>query len=106
LAHFAILTPLPGTDLYDRLARADRLLYADFPADYARYDQLTAVFHPRHMTPEQLEEGLRWTAQALGSLPVAARRAWGTLRIARDPLMVAFALGWNRTGFFRRIMTG
>ena len=106
VAHFGILTPLPGTDLYDRMVREGRLLYADFPADYARYDQLTAVFRPRHMTPEQLEEGLRWTAQSLGSLPVAARRAWGTLRVAGDPFMVALALGWNRTGFFRRIMTG
>jgi radical SAM superfamily enzyme YgiQ (UPF0313 family) len=106
LAHFAILTPLPGTDLFDRLAREDRLLYTRFPADYARYDQVTAVFRPHRMTPEQLEEGLRRTAQSLGSLGVAARRAWGTWRTIKDPLVAVLALVWNRTGLFGRIMAG
>jgi radical SAM superfamily enzyme YgiQ (UPF0313 family) len=104
MAHFGILTPYPGTDLYDRLARQGRLLYTDFPADYARYDPLTAVFRPLKMAPEQLEAGLHWTAEALGSRWMAMRRAWGTWRAVQDPIVAALAFRWNRSALFRRIV--
>lgn len=104
VAHFGLLTPNPGTDLYDRLARAGRLLYTDFPVDYARYDLRTAVYRPLHMTPEQLEEGLRWVTQAVGSRAVALRRAWHTWRATGNPLMAFIALRWNRSGFYDRVM--
>jgi radical SAM superfamily enzyme YgiQ (UPF0313 family) len=38
------LTPLPGTRLFDRLQKQDRLLYTDFPQDWARYD-FTEILH-------------------------------------------------------------
>jgi len=71
VAHFGLLTPTPGTDLYDRLAREGRLLYTEFPADYVRYDLRTAVFRPLKMTPEQLEEGAVWATAAISSRSVA-----------------------------------
>lgn len=104
LAHFGLLTPLPGTDLYDRLAREGRLLYTDFPADYARYDLGTAVFRPRNMTPEQLEEGLVWAAQAVGSWRMVARRAWRTWRATGNAVMTVMAFGWNRSGLYHRVV--
>ncbi len=104
IAHFGLLTPYPGTDLYDRLAREGRLLYTDFPADYVRYDLRTAVFRPLHMTPEQLEEGLQWVTRALASWPVVVKRAWHTWRATGNPAMAAIALAWNRTGFYRRVV--
>ena len=104
VAHFGLLTPLPGTDLYDRLAREGRLLYTDFPADYLRYDLRTAVFRPLRMTPTQLEEGLQWATRALASWPVVLKRTWRTWRATRNPMMAAIALGWNRTGFYQRVM--
>jgi len=106
IAHFGLLTPTPGTDLYDRLARQDRLLYTHFPEDYSRYDLRTAVFRPARMTPEELEEGLAWAAQAVGSLGVTMRRTWRTWRATGSLLMAALALGWNRTGLYRRIVDG
>jgi radical SAM superfamily enzyme YgiQ (UPF0313 family) len=104
IAHFGLLTPIPGTDLYDRLAREGRLLYTDFPGDYSRYDLRTAVFRPAKMTPEELEEGLAWAAQTVGSVGVTARRTWHTWRATGSLLMAALALGWNRTGLYRRIV--
>lgn len=104
LVHFGLLTPNPGTDLFDRLAREGRLLYTDFPADHARYDLQTAVFRPLGMTPEQLEEGLLWATEAVGSRSALLRRAWGTWRNTRNPLMTLLALSWNRTGFYRRVV--
>jgi radical SAM superfamily enzyme YgiQ (UPF0313 family) len=104
LVHFGLLTPNPGTDLFERLAREDRLMYTDFPADYARYDLRTAVFRPLRMTPEQLEEGLVWATRAVGSRPVAARRAWRTWRATRNPIMTAIAYRWNRSGLYHRVV--
>jgi radical SAM superfamily enzyme YgiQ (UPF0313 family) len=103
VAHFGLLTPYPGTDLYDRLAEENRLLYTDFPNDYRRYDLQTAVFQPRHMTAEQLEEGLVWATRAVGSRAVAARRAWSTWRETKNPLMAGIAFRWNRSGLFQRV---
>ncbi len=103
LAHFGLLTPNPGTDLFHRLAREGRLLYTNFPADYARYDVCFAAFRPRNMTPEQMEEGLVWATRAIGSPGVIARRAWGTWRNTHNLLMTAFALGWNRSRLCQRM---
>jgi radical SAM superfamily enzyme YgiQ (UPF0313 family) len=104
LAHFGLLTPNPGTDLYRRLAREGRLLHTDFPADYARYDLHTAVFRPMKMTPEQLEEGLVWATQAVGSRSAAVRRAWNTWRATGNPAAAVLALRWNRTGLYHYVV--
>ncbi len=56
-ATFHILTPYPGTGLYDRMASEGRLLHSDWD----RYDTRHAVFRPARMSPEQLEEGY-WQA--------------------------------------------
>jgi radical SAM superfamily enzyme YgiQ (UPF0313 family) len=50
-----VLTPFPGTRLYDRLAAEGRLLY---PGAWERCRLFDVNFRPRHMSPEQLEDGL------------------------------------------------
>jgi radical SAM superfamily enzyme YgiQ (UPF0313 family) len=104
LVHFGLLTPNPGTDLFSRLAREGRLLYTDFPADYARYDLQTAVFRPLKMPAEKLEQGLIWATEAVGSWAAVGRRAWNTWRQTGNPVMTAIALGWNRSGLYRRVL--
>lgn len=106
VAHFGLLTPLPGTDLFDRLAQERRLLYTNFPEDYVRYNLTAATFQPSHMTPEELEEGLVWATRAVGSRAVAARRAWHTWLATRNPAMTAIAYRWNRSGLYQRVISG
>jgi radical SAM superfamily enzyme YgiQ (UPF0313 family) len=52
-----VLTPFPGTPLYDRLAREGRLLK---PRYWDRCTLFDVNYRPRGMTVEQLEEGVRW----------------------------------------------
>ena len=52
-----VLTPFPGTPLYNRLAREGRLLQ---PRYWDRCTLFDVNYRPRGMTVEQLEEGLRW----------------------------------------------
>jgi radical SAM superfamily enzyme YgiQ (UPF0313 family) len=52
-SEFHILTPYPGSRLFDRLKGEGRLLSTSF----ADYTAGKAVFRPRHMSPEELEAG-------------------------------------------------
>jgi len=47
-----IVTPLPGTAMFDRLLQKNRLLYANFPADWARYDLTELTYLPRGFRSE------------------------------------------------------
>ena len=69
-ATFHILTPYPGTPLFERMRAAGRLLHTD----WSRYDTAHAVFHPAHMSPEELEQGWAWCYQHLFSLASIWRR--------------------------------
>src|SRR5262249_33543836 len=48
-ATFHILTPYPGTPLFQDMEAQGRILHRD----WARYDTGHVVFRPRYMTPEQ-----------------------------------------------------
>jgi radical SAM superfamily enzyme YgiQ (UPF0313 family) len=52
LAQFAILTPYPGTAIYNRLAKEKRI----FNFDWTKYDAGNAVYRPLKMTAERLKE--------------------------------------------------
>ena len=54
-ATFNILTPYPGTAVYENLTREGRL----FTENWKHYDHTTVVFQPARMTPRQLAEGQR-----------------------------------------------
>jgi len=54
-----ILTPYPGTPLYDRLNKDGRI----FTKDWTRYNQVDIVFEPKNMTKEELYEGTRYVAK-------------------------------------------
>lgn len=60
---FHILTPYPGTPLFQQMASEGRLLHRD----WSLYDTAHAVFRPRHMSPEELEEGYAWIYERLFS---------------------------------------
>jgi len=74
LAYFNILTPLPGTALFDRYNNAGRI----FDRDWSKYDGKHVVFHPSRMTPEQLQEGFYWANHQFYSLPSIWKRLSGT----------------------------
>lgn len=50
-----ILTPLPGTHVYEQMNSQDRI----FSKNWRDYDHGTVTFYPRNMTPAQLHLGMR-----------------------------------------------
>jgi radical SAM superfamily enzyme YgiQ (UPF0313 family) len=62
-ATFHILTPYPATPLFRQMESEGRLLHRD----WSLYDTGHAVFRPRHMSPEELEQGYGWLYERLFS---------------------------------------
>ena len=90
-----ILTPFPGTPLYDRLEREGRIV----SKDWKRYNQVDVVFKPKQMTEKELFEGSRKVAKQYYSVPNVIKRAVRTFTIVRN-LPAVLPAGTNYT--FRR----
>jgi len=56
LPRYAILTPFPNTDLYNQLEKEKRIT----ESNWALYDVEHVVYKPKHMTKEELLEGIEW----------------------------------------------
>lgn len=98
LLHSSFTTeiPFPGTAIWRRYRDEGRLLTEDYD-EYVGKDHV--VVRPRHMTPEQLQDGIRWLARRYYSPARAARRAWRAMsndklqgvgpKMLRAPALVA-----------------
>jgi len=71
---YCILTPLPGSKTYSQFEREGRLLHKKW--DF--YDGLHAVFQPRNMTADELQQGALRCFQDFYSLSRAMKCAWDT----------------------------
>lgn len=59
LPTFFVLTPLPGTPLYQKMESEGRLLHKD----WSKYNGATVVFKPKLMTEETLQRGFHWVCK-------------------------------------------
>ena len=91
-----ILTPLPGTRLYRRLAQEGRLLYADYPEDWKYYDFTEAVFKPKHMTPDELKEGVAEIYKHTTLRATSLKRALNSLLSTRNLYATIISYVFNR----------
>ncbi len=73
-AAFSILTPYPGTDLYNQLESERRIITHDL----SKYDSDNVVFKPNRMSPEELLEGWKWAQHQFYSPKCAFKRIFGT----------------------------
>ena len=58
---FSVLTPFPGTRIYETLQRENRII----DRGWEKYDMNHVVFRPKKMTPEELQEGFNWAYRRL-----------------------------------------
>jgi radical SAM superfamily enzyme YgiQ (UPF0313 family) len=72
LPSLAILTPLPGTRLYDRMEKAGRII----ERDWAKYTIGEVVFQPKLLTVEELQEGYYWARHQLSSFNSIFKRTF------------------------------
>jgi len=91
-ATFHILTPYPGTKLFQRMELAWRLL----TRDWDRYDTRHAVHRPRHMTAEQLEQGYRQAYKAFYGWSAIVQSSRHHQSARQGLKHLAYAAGWKR----------
>jgi radical SAM superfamily enzyme YgiQ (UPF0313 family) len=58
-----ILTPFPGTPLFDSLDQENRLIHKN----WSQYDTHHVVFKPQNMSAEDLQQGYAWAVKYLAS---------------------------------------
>ncbi|MBU1239952.1 B12-binding domain-containing radical SAM protein [Myxococcota bacterium] len=91
IPRFYILTPMPGSELYNQYKAEGRLLHED----YKRYDGSQCVHRPENISPEKLTEMYWWLNRKVFSLPSIMRRTVLKKEAARRPGVHLFALGAN-----------
>lgn len=74
-----ILTPYPGTPLYDKMERDGRLI----TKDWSKYNQVDVVFKPKNMTEKELWEGARKVAKEFYSWQNILNRNLHILKITK-----------------------
>jgi len=91
-----ILTPFPGTRLYNRLKQEGRLLLTNYPDDWKYYDFAEVLFMPKHMTPDELKEGVTQMYKHTTSRVTSLKRAFNSVIQTKKLLAGAFTYIGNR----------
>ncbi|MEO0185423.1 MAG: DUF4070 domain-containing protein, partial [candidate division WOR-3 bacterium] len=90
-ATFNILTPYPGTRLYQRLKNERRLL----TEDWSMYNHSTVVFKPKNMTIDELIEGYYLLKREFYSISNICRRILRLKEISNPGLVQFFYAVFN-----------
>ena len=77
-AVFNVLTPYPGTRLYERFKEQGRIL----SYDWSHYNNATVVFRPKNMTPSELAEGYYHVKKEFYSLSSMLRHLTFLLQVS------------------------
>ena len=83
-ATFNILTPYPGTDLFEQFQAQNRLI----TEDWKYYDHCTVTYQPKLMTVDRLNEGYKYVRTNYYSLGSIIRRLPANFR---NPLIFSIA---------------
>ena len=73
---FHVLTPLPGTRLFEKLEKEGRI----FDRNWSKYHTGAAVFKPLLMTADELQEGYHWIYREFYSYPNMLKRIFRSPR--------------------------
>jgi len=91
-ATFHILTPYPGTALYQRMTNQGRLLHHDWDL----YDTRHTVFQPARMSPQALENGYWRAYRDFYRWGAIIRGAWSKQTWNGRARHLAYAAGWKK----------
>jgi radical SAM superfamily enzyme YgiQ (UPF0313 family) len=99
-AEFNILTPLPGTPLFDKMDKENRIL----TKNWSRYSQAEVVFQPKNMTPEELYKGTKKVVKEFHKLNNMMKR-WiklPILSLSTSTISSLIAMNISRKIWYRR----
>jgi radical SAM superfamily enzyme YgiQ (UPF0313 family) len=95
-ARFAILTPYPGTPLYKKLEKDNRIL----THDWSQYTRKKVVFQPLNITKEDLQQGFNQISHNFNTIPNILKRDIQSLLHGIYPF--AITVGRNIESYLNR----
>jgi radical SAM superfamily enzyme YgiQ (UPF0313 family) len=101
----SILTPLPGTELFRKLGSEGRLIHADFPEDWQRYDYFEPTIKHPTLDTETLDEACRKAIRGIYSLPLIWYKGFLTFLRTRN-FMATLMLTLNYRHYRRIFLQG
>jgi radical SAM superfamily enzyme YgiQ (UPF0313 family) len=87
VADFCILTPFPGTPLFNRFEKEGRIL----TKDWSKYTMKNVVFEPKNMTAEELLQGVKKMYNEYYSTPYTVKRIVKSLKLGVYPFFMVLA---------------
>ncbi|MHC1742604.1 MAG: radical SAM protein [Syntrophobacteraceae bacterium] len=92
-ANYCVLTPLPGTAIYEKLDREGRLLHRD----WSKYDRLNVVYEPLNLSREELQQGvIDCYLETYSYSGILRRLPWLSIRA---PMALAFNLSYRKGAY-------
>ena len=91
----SILTPLPGTPLFDRMKEEGRLIYNNFPNDWSRYDFVEVVFKPKLMSAQTLTKSIDSAWKILYDAKGLKRKFINALKTTKNPVSATWSYNSN-----------
>lgn len=83
-ADFLVLTPYPGTPLFGRLKKQNRIL----TFDWGKYNMKNVVFEPKNMSPDELLYGVRTLYKRYYSFNNSLKRSTHSLHYGMYPFSI------------------
>ncbi len=84
VADFCILTPFPGTPLFNKLEKEKRII----TKDWSKYTMKNVVFKPKNLTSEELLQGVRKMYKEFYSVPYTIERVIKSLKLGIHPFFI------------------
>jgi radical SAM superfamily enzyme YgiQ (UPF0313 family) len=98
------LTPLPGTKTFNKLKDEKRLLYTNFPSDWAHYDMTEVTYKPLSMNPEELTKAMQESTRRLYGRWTIRRKFMKTWRATKSFTTAMWAYSSNKN--YRNVAFG
>ena len=91
----SILTPLPGTPLFNRMKNEGRLIHSNFPEDWSRYDFVEVVFKPKLMSAQTLSKTIDSAWKTLYDEKGLKRKFIRALKSTKNPISATWSYNSN-----------
>jgi radical SAM superfamily enzyme YgiQ (UPF0313 family) len=101
IADFCVLTPFPGTPIFNKYEKEGRII----TKDWSKYDLKHVVFKPKNMTQDELVKGMKKLYLGFYSTPYTIKRIIRSLRYGFYPFFTVFGRNFVANMNSRRINT-
>lgn len=92
LPRFSIITPFPATEFYKALDMEGRIV----EKDWSMYDVEHCVYKPKHMTKEELEEGIAWAWEQTYSWKNIIKRLDFSKKKTKKSIFLLLNIGYRK----------